>query len=161
MIYISVSDLKDFTLFHDRIKQSQYLIRSLAFDAVNYIQQGFTRQGLHKPNEWAPRMNPNLAGIFSDANQPGGQIKTRRLESRPVLMDTGTLKKSISSQILNETKAFIGTNVEYAEVQNEGGYSTQIRTNDYDFEKKIDKFIKVNMSTARLQNQVFVEYLLF
>lgn len=144
MIYLQLKDFKDFELFAERLKNKREILERLGFDAKIFVHQAFSNQGLHRKNSWAERETPSIAGIFSDANKPGGQIRTRRLDSRPALQDTGTLKKSIDYRV-QEPSVVLGTNVEYARVHQEGGYSVQVKTNEVDFDKKILAFVRTRM----------------
>lgn len=129
----------------EKIENPHELLEKIGFDAQQFMARSFYRQGLYRERAWPEKQVPNLAGIFADANEPGnGSIKTRRLDSRPALIDKGRLSRSIAYRI-EGNKIFVGTNVPYAKVHNEGGVSTQLRHNYETFDKKIDKFVKVQM----------------
>lgn len=135
-------------IIHERIRNPRDLLEAIGFDAQQFCAKSFRNQGLYKLNQWKARSVPSLAGIFADANKPGGDIKTRRLDPRPALIDTGLLARSISYRVISDRIVLVGTNVPYAKVHNEGGYSTQVKSNTKaNFDKKIDKFVKNSMGS--------------
>lgn len=129
----------------EKLVNKHELLEKIGFDAQQFCARSFRRQGLYKDNAWPARVAPSLAGIFADANEPGnGAIKTRRLDTRPALIDKGRLSRSITYQV-EGNKVVVGTNVPYAKIHNEGGTSTQLRHNYESFDQKIDKFVRVDM----------------
>lgn len=93
---------------------------------VGVTQDGFKQQG--RSRKWRPRRVPNIAGIIDDLNE-GGSIKQRRGKPKPVLVDTGRLRSSITYKLAGAKAVVFGTNVPYAKVHQEGGYSRMRVTN--------------------------------
>lgn len=77
---------------------------------------------------WLPRGVPNVAGIIGDLNR-GGQPKKRRFQSRPALVDTGNLRRSITWTVAGNT-VIVGTTVVYASVHQNGGVTEPVKLSD-------------------------------
>lgn len=90
-------------------------------------QASFRTQG-KRGRPWPPRLTPNVPGIIRDLNS-GGSPKARRFQPRPALVDTGTLRRSITWEVSGSGREVtVGTNVPYAKLHNEGGDSTSTLT---------------------------------
>lgn len=78
------------------------------------------------PNQSDPMVS--YAGAVADLEK-GPNIKSRRFERRPVLVDTNTLRRSLSpaSGLLGASKYWVevGTNLPYGEVNHKGEVTTQ------------------------------------
>jgi phage gpG-like protein len=73
--------------------------------AVNHFLDGFQREGLESEPKWTPRK-----GSFGD-----------RTTRRNLLVKTGKLRRSIRIIRLTPTSVSIGSDMPYAQIQNEGG----------------------------------------
>lgn len=87
-----------------------------------FLEQEFGGQ------QWQERGVPNIAGIISDIQERGrtaANIPARRFDARPALIDTGTLRRSISYRIEDDQLTVtVGSNLPYARKMQEGGEST-------------------------------------
>jgi len=113
------------------------LLKTVGLLLVAQGQEAFKTQSFGA-FRWKPRYSGgiggkylNVAGVISDAEK-GGAIKSRRTADRvPALVDTGLLRKSltsISQMPVKELGAFAveyGTNVKYAGIHQTGGISFQ------------------------------------
>lgn len=88
---------------------------------VQQMRSAFRTQGRGKP--WAPRRVPNYPGALRDL-EGGPNIKGRRFDERPALIDTGRLRDSIAWRFLGPARIEGGTTVPYASLQQLGGIST-------------------------------------
>jgi phage gpG-like protein len=77
------------------------------------IQNRFTTQVDVDGKEFPERMVPNIPGILEDLERGSG-IKDRRFQPRPVLLDTGNLRWSISWKLSGSDSVEIGTAVDHA-----------------------------------------------
>ena len=113
------------------LADSRPLLDALGATAVGYFRDSFQRQSFGA-DRWLPRYPSqpadqvvNIAGILSDANAGRG-FPGRRFENRPALIDRGGLRDSLAWQVnpgAQEVEA--GSNLPYADIQNEGGLSGQ------------------------------------
>lgn len=83
---------------------------ALAFD-----QHGQTSRG---GPSWAPRRTPNFAGIIHDLSI-SANVRAHRFKRQPVLVDTGQLRNSISSQVRGDAVVW-GASAPYAKAQQLG-----------------------------------------
>ena len=88
---------------YQRFKKS--LPRAIGTEAVNFAKDNFRKQGFQDVGvkRWRKR-------------KPG----SNRNRGRAILVDTGKLKRSIRITRITRTQVHIGSNVEYAQVHNEG-----------------------------------------
>lgn len=128
--------LKKFFGLEKRLKNA------IGLDAVAFSQDSFRNQGLYKKGEWPARKTPNLAGIWRDLNT-GQQVKTRRFDPRPALVDTGALRNSITFHWY-EDKMKLGTNRRYGANHQLGLPSTQTKNDPSNFNKGIVRFLRQN-----------------
>ena len=80
-----------------------------------------------------PNQVKNMAGLLSDLAR-SGNVKSRRFQSRPAGIDTGTLRRSIAYRVLGDGAVEIGSTLPYASKMQEGGeisveITPKIRTN--------------------------------
>lgn len=78
------------------------------------------------PRQSAPKLN--LAGALQDLNKGMSAPKPGRFKDRPALKDTGNLRNSIVFRLEGKDAVVVGTSMEYAQVQHEGGVTTQVIT---------------------------------
>ena len=126
------------------------LLKTVGLLLVAQGQEAFKTQSFGA-FKWPPRYRGvggkyvNAAGVISDALK-GGSIKKRRTADRvPAIMDTGLLRRSLTSRTdsFKERGAFAieyGTNVPYAGLHQRGGVSYQHMTPDA--KKRIRKWLK-------------------
>jgi hypothetical protein len=140
---IVVTDKKLLKKLETFFKIDKRLKDAIGLDAVSFSQDSFRNQGLYKKGEWPARTVPNVAGIWKDLNL-GQQIKTRRLDPRPALVDTGVARNSIAYQWQGNEKMRLGTNRQYMKNQQLGLPSTQKKLNPEHFNAGITKFLRQN-----------------
>jgi phage gpG-like protein len=70
--------------------------------------------------KWGERGVPNVAGILSDL-AAGKNPPARRFQPRPVLADTGMLKRSIDFRVVAKKAVEVGSTLPYAGVHQHGG----------------------------------------
>lgn len=82
------------------------LPQAIGTEAVNFAKDNFRRQGFQDigVRKWKKR-------------KPGSQ----RNKGRGILIDTGKLKRSIRITRITGSRVYIGSNVIYAQIHNEGG----------------------------------------
>lgn len=107
-----------------RIKNTRPLLNKIGIQISSVSQDSFKKQSLGEikwhqryPNQSEPFIN--IAGALSDLNK-GSNIKARRFERRPAVMDTGTLQKSIKHRIVSGDTVAIGTVLPYAKFHQHG-----------------------------------------
>jgi len=107
--------------FLKKISDPSELLDRIGLVLVSQIQRGFDQGGLVE--KWAPTMVPNVPAIAKRISE-GKSVPDRYLggDKKP-LIDTGHLRRSISHKVIGQV-LFIGTNVEYGKVHQEGGVST-------------------------------------
>lgn len=69
---------------------------------------------------WKERGTPNVFGIIKDFHE-GREPPQRRFESRPALMDTGRLARSIAFVVLSRDTVEVGSPLAYAVKHHRGG----------------------------------------
>ena len=87
---------------------------------VSAESQASFREQKHGRDKWEPRSDVNTFGIISDFAK-GGTPPARRFERRPALKDTGRLASSIAFKVQGTRAVEVGTNLDYAGVQQYGG----------------------------------------
>lgn len=103
------------------IDQTAPALRAVGALLVLQAQRAFREQrkgGIR----WRPRAVPNVAGIVADLAR-GANPPSRRFTPRPALVDTGSLRRSITFRVVGNTVE-AGSNLSYASLQQEGGTST-------------------------------------
>lgn len=112
-----------------RVSQGQMdpLLDRIGLLLVSRAQKSFRAQS-RGGKGWLPRAAPNAAGLVRDFAS-GANPPARRFQSRPALIDTGTLRNSITYR---KGKDFveIGSPLSYAEVHNRGGETEPIPVTD-------------------------------
>ncbi len=78
-------------------------------EAVNFAKDNFRKQGFHDATvqKWQKRSS-----------------KAPRNKGRALLVDTGRLKRSVRVTRISGSKVYIGSDVPYAQIHNEGGQVT-------------------------------------
>lgn len=89
---------------YQRFKKS--LPQAIGTEAVNFAKDNFRKQGFQD------------VGIKKWKKRKAG---SRRNRGRAILVDTGTLKRSIRITRITRSQVHIGSSVEYAQIHNEGG----------------------------------------
>lgn len=119
-------DRRDLTLkidvapLQERLANLRPLLTEIGVTLTAKSQESFRKQSYGR-TKWPGRMVPNVPGIVGDLNRNMRPPK-RRFQPRPALVDTGKLRQSISFQV-GQTDVVVGTNLEYAAQQQEGGVS--------------------------------------
>ncbi len=113
-----------------QLERPEKLLKLFGFAAASEAQKSFDRQGLNYANEWPvryPTMEPpvvNVAGALADLAK-GPTIKPHRFENRPAVIDTGTLRRSLSPggcvKIMGTFAVEVGTVLPYGSMQQFGG----------------------------------------
>lgn len=119
-----------------KLEDPSPLLKKVGLTLLRESSEAFDKQAFgdipwmeRYPNQSDPMVS--YAGAVSDL-AGGPNIKPRRFERRPALVDTNTLRRSLSpaSGMLGGGKYWveIGTNIPYAEVAHLGGTTTQAIT---------------------------------
>lgn len=74
-------------------------------------------------NAWKPRRVPNVPAALRDLDK-SPNVKARRFQARPALVDTGRLRGSFSWRFLSGVAIEYGSNVPYARLHHAGGISS-------------------------------------
>src|SRR3989304_3386719 len=69
---------------------------------------------------WIARSVPNIPGIVRDLER-APSIQPKRFESRPALVDTGDLSKSIHSRVIGSRAVEVFSTSPYASLHQDGG----------------------------------------
>lgn len=129
-----------FVTMDELFDNPEELLTAIGLDGVEFIHENFRNQQFGKKGSlYKERAVPNKAGIWQDI-EDGKFPSSGRLDSGPVLRDTGELLKSMTFRIQGET-VFIGTNKSYAKRLQEGGTIVKVKTAS-DFDDRIDSFIQ-------------------
>lgn len=114
------------------LKNPVALLKKIGILMVAKTQRAFSEQKRGQFS-WPERWTPNMPSVLRDLAS-GPNIKARRFDGRPALVDTGRLRGSISYRQTGKQSIEFGTNVPYARLQQEGGSQSipitkQIRRN--------------------------------
>lgn len=93
------------------VKQSQRAFREQRMGGVKWKDRGETG------------MNPNWPAIIADFASGKASPPERRFQDRPVLVDTGMLKKSVTFKLRGSDTVEVGSMLPYAGVLHAGGES--------------------------------------
>lgn len=104
------------------LKQIGALNESVSQDAFQKQRLGSIEWKVRYPNQSEPFVN--IAGVIADLSE-GGQIKTRRFERRPALIDRGLMRGSIKSRAIGKRSVETGSALPYASKHQHGGVSDQ------------------------------------
>lgn len=88
---------------------------------VKVTGRAFREQG-RGPNRWEPRRVPNVPGALRDLDV-SANVKSRRFQDRPVLIDTNQLARSFAYRFLGNRRIIFGTKIPYANLHQYGGES--------------------------------------
>lgn len=80
------------------------------------------REQQRGPNRWEPRRVPNIPGALRDLDV-SANVKSRRFQGRPALIDTNQLAKSFAYRFVGNRRIVFGTKVPYANLHQHGGES--------------------------------------
>lgn len=116
------------------LQNPRRLLKRIGLVLLARAQRAFSEQRLgdvpwlqRGPSQGEPYIN--VAGALTDLNE-GGQIKERRFQRRPALVDTGTLRRSLaegeSMSFPDKLTVAVGTTVPYAGVHQKGGQTDPI-----------------------------------
>jgi phage gpG-like protein len=101
------------------IKNFKRISRKIEIYLQSQFILAFQKQG--RGTKWESRMTPNIPGIIRDLSS-GQNIKKRRFDPRPALMDTGRLKNSGATRTVGN-KIYWGSNLPYSGLHQWGGKS--------------------------------------
>lgn len=107
--------------FLAKVSEPGQLLDQIGLIFVGQIQRGFDQGGLTE--KWAPTMRPNIPAIAKRISEGKGVPDKYLTGKKKPLIDSGHLRRSIKHSVVGKT-LFIGTNVEYGKVHQEGGTST-------------------------------------
>ncbi len=112
-------------------------------EAVNFTLDNFKRQGFLGDSfqPWARRKDPNKWGQHPPRN------------SRPVLMDTGALRRSIRMISHNGDTVVIGSDMPYAQAHNEGVRLGEIQSVKA-FSRKLTKLGVVDKKELKTRSKI-------
>ena len=88
---------------------------------VKVTQRSF-REHKRGPFNWKPRRTPNIPGALRDLEN-SANVKSRRFQDQPVLLDTAQLSKSFTWRTAGPRAIMFGTRVPYANIHQHGGVS--------------------------------------
>lgn len=120
-----------------RFKDPSGFLKQVGFLLLSASQKAFVDQKFGSA-KWPARMNPNVPGAMRDLEK-GPSIKERRFDPRPAVMDTGTLKRSLSPAVHSAlprrsapglARVTVGTTVPYAAKQHFGSAFESIPVTD-------------------------------
>lgn len=115
------------------------ILKTIGITMVAESQAAFKLQSFGGKS-WPPRSKVNTFGIIKDFAQNKAKPPSRRFETRPALMDTGLLAKSIAYNISSKNSVKVGTALPYGSVQNFGGVTKSERITKV-MQTKISKWL--------------------
>lgn len=131
-VKISLFDDKAIVRLEKKLGGLPAMMKRVGMILLRDSMQAFERQAFgdikwpeRYPNQHGGKVN--IAGAVSDL-QHGSTIKDRRFEPRPAAMDTGKLKRSLTVLVADGLSVTVGTNLPYANIQHQGGETTQAVT---------------------------------
>ena len=124
--------------FDDR--SIEIFLKMVAMQWVAYAIQMFKEQG-DPSMQWKPRAVPQIAAILSKIDEHAGEPSPHMIDdfiapssNRPALIQTGTLQNSITygkpAKSGGKWKVSVGSNLDYAELMHNGGFSEIRITNE-------------------------------
>lgn len=121
------------------IVQRKKLLKQIGILMVAESQNAFKAQAFDG-KQWPARSKINTAGILSDFAQGKDKPPKRRFETRPALIDTGALRKSIAYLVTSSTVR-VGSALKYAARHQIGGTTPGI-TVTQDIQQKLAKWLR-------------------
>lgn len=106
--------------FESIIKEPTSIMRQIGALLVAESQEAFKKQKFGG-EEWKSRGKINVMGIIADFAAGKSSPPARRFQSRPVLIDTGRLRQSITFKVKKSNEVVVGSNLPYAGVHQYGG----------------------------------------
>ena len=103
-----------------RLKYPESALKGIGAMMVSESLSAFKNQKFGD-KEWRPRAPINVYGIIGDFHGGARKPKQRRFQTRPALVDTGRLRKSIAFKIPTSNSVEVGSNVPYAGKHQKGG----------------------------------------
>ncbi len=128
-------------IFRDIKQKITQLPKEMGDLAVNHFLESFQREGLEGEGKWTPRKG-----------QSGDRTTRRNL-----LVKTGKLRRSIRITRITPTSVSIGSDIPYAQIQNEGGtthpqITSKSRKYFWAMYKKTGNQFWKNMATTKKTN---------
>lgn len=118
-----------FRALRDAVERPEAVLKGVGALLVRTAQRSFREQRLGSVG-WKSRgetgMNPNWPGILSDFAAGRSAPPDRRFQDRPVLTDTGNLKRSITFRLVDRETVEAGSMLSYAAVLHSGGDSKTV-----------------------------------
>lgn len=119
--------------FRNRLEDPRPALRRIGALMLAESQRSFQDQaygGERWPARYEGQPEPfiNVAGALEDVKR-GRQIRDRRFDRRPALVDTGTLRGSLTFRLRGARSVSVGSTVPYASQHLFGLQSTQAVTN--------------------------------
>ena len=130
-IQITINEiLKKTEQLKSEIERPWALLKKIGALGVETSQRAFQEQRLGTiewPERYPNMSDPiiNIAGALSDFSSGRNAPKPNRFQSRPALVDEGTLWKSITQRLIGNSAVAWGSNKDYALTHQEGGQSIQ------------------------------------
>lgn len=149
-----VIDLAIDDRFLKKISEPGQLLDQIGLIFVGQIQRGFDQGGLTE--KWPETMQPNIPAIAQRISEGKSVPKKYTTGKKKPLIDSGHLRQSIKHKVDGKV-LFIGTNVNYGKLHQEGGASTVenkipalLKQGDKKAKKEINKLAKTFPKAAGL-----------
>ena len=101
--------------FGRNLDNPQAALKQIGALMVAESQRAFKTQRFGK-KEWEPRAPINIYGIIADFHAGKKKPPARRFESRPALIDTGGLLKSLAFSVVSSRTVEVGVSAEYRKI---------------------------------------------
>lgn len=151
-------NIKKFEAIKNNIDNPGRILKQIGEMIRSRMQNAFVEQsrGAYK---WRERKTPNIMGILSDL-ELGTRVKKRRFDSRPALVDTGTLLRSFGRgerniELTKKTRLEVGTPISYAPTLNIGGESSMRITKT--MKKNLAKYLKRDRGRAKRSDNLAIQ----
>lgn len=102
------------------------------------------------------KMNPNWPGILADFAAGKAAPPARRFQGRPVLTDTGLMRRSVASRVVSHDTVEAGSMLPYAAVLHAGGESKTVPITKA-VQDRLWKWIKSKIGGAKRAQKALVK----
>ena len=109
-------DLTPLKAMHEVVKSSEFrreVARAGAQEAVQQVEMAFRTGGAHYGDPWAPRSTSTAKALSARKRKKNGKLGKARTP-KPLLVDTGTLRKSFFVEDAGGDAFSVATPVPYA-----------------------------------------------
>lgn len=123
--------------WEENLERPEAALKQIGALMVAESQRAFKDQKFGETH-WQARTVPNTFGIIADLAR-GEQIKKRRFEPRPALMDKSRLRSSITFTLRGKDAVDVGTNIEYG-AKHQFGLETESETITEEVQIKLERW---------------------